>query len=299
MTHFSASELILNSKQRVYHLDLSAEHIADDVILVGDLGRVKKISRHFSQLEFSTAHREFITHTGIYNGKRLSVISTGIGTDNIDIVMNELDAAVNIDLKSRKELQHKRQLRIYRLGTSGALQENIPVNSLVASAYGLGLDGLLHFYDSIEQVNHPALCKAFENHASWPIALPSVYAIPASEKLLEKFKPAVFCTGITATAPGFYAPQGRELRLKARMKNIQELLSAFQFEDLKITNFEMETSALYGLGKLLGHECLTVCVIIANRMRNEFTKDLEGSESILIDTFLQQLSQLHDQTRTH
>jgi uridine phosphorylase len=299
MSEIPESELILNANQRVYHLDLSAEHIADDVILVGDPGRVKKISQHFSKLEFSTSHREFITHTGLFEGKALIVISTGIGTDNIDIVLNELDAAVNINLKTRKELEHKRRLRIFRLGTSGALQENIPVNSLVASAYGLGLDGLLHFYDSIEQVNNPTLCKAFESHVSWPSTLAAVYAVPASEMLLEKFNPAIYCKGITATAPGFYAPQGRELRLKARMKNMQALLSAFQFEDLKITNFEMETSALYGLGKLLGHECLTVCVIIANRMRNEFTKDLEGSETILIDTFLQQLSQLHDQTRTH
>jgi len=299
MSHYPESELILNSKHRVYHLDLSGEHIADDVILVGDPGRVKKISSHFSKLEFSTAHREFITHTGTYKNKRLSVISTGIGTDNIDIVMNELDAAVNINLNTRQELDQKRQLRIFRLGTSGALQENIPVNSIVASSFGLGLDGLMHFYDALNSINSSALCEAFETHTAWPSTLPSAYAVPASAFLSEQFKSAVFCTGITATAPGFYAPQGRELRLKARLKNMQGLLSAFQFEGLKITNFEMETSALYGLGKLLGHECLTLCVIIANRMRNEFTKDLEGSEAHLIDTFLQQLSQLHDQTRTH
>lgn len=292
MSHYPESELILNSKHRVYHLDLSGEHIADDVILVGDPGRVKKISSHFSKLDFSTAHREFITHTGTYKNKRLTVISTGIGTDNIDIVMNELDAAVNINLNTRQELDQKRQLRIFRLGTSGALQESIPVNSLVASSYGLGLDGLLHFYDSLNGINNPLLCKAFETHASWPATLPSPYAIAASPLQLEKFRPSVFCCGITATAPGFYAPQGREIRLKGSIKNIQEVLSAFQFEDLKITNFEMETSALYGLGKLLGHDCLSICVIIANRMRKEFTKDPEGSEKLLIDTFLHHFSQL-------
>ncbi len=292
MSLYPESELILNSKHRVYHLDLSGEHIADDVILVGDPARVKKISSHFSKLDFSTAHREFITHTGTYKNKHLTVISTGIGTDNIDIVMNELDAAVNINLNTRQELDQKRQLRIFRLGTSGALQESIPVNSLVASAYGLGLDGLLHFYSSLNSINKPMLCKAFETHASWPATLPSPYAIPASPILLEKFRTAVFCSGITATAPGFYAPQGREIRLKGSIKNIQEVLSAFQFEDLKITNFEMETSALYGLGKLLGHDCLSICVIIANRMRKEFTKDPEGSEKLLIDTFLHHFSQL-------
>ncbi len=284
------SELIVNSKHRVYHLDLSGEHIADDVILVGDPGRVKKISSHFSQLAFSTSHREFITHTGTYHGKPLTVISTGIGTDNIDIVMNELDAAVNINLITREERLNKRQLRIFRLGTSGALQENLPVNSLVVSTYGLGLDGLMQFYEGLNSINHSAMCEALKTQLAWPPTLPAIYAIPASKILLEKFHPAIFYKGLTATAPGFYAPQGRELRLNARIKNLQALLSAFQFEDLKITNFEMETSAMYGLGKLLGHECLTVCVIIANRMRKEFTKDLEGSERILIDTFLQHLT---------
>jgi len=290
MNHFQESELILNSHCRVYHLDLSGEHVADDVILVGDPGRVKKISSHFSKLEFCTAHREFITHTGTYHGKRLTVISTGIGTDNIDIVMNELDAAVNINLNTRQELDQKRQLRIFRLGTSGALQENIPVNSLVASSYGLGLDGLLHYYAGSEHVNNTGLCAAFQTHTSWPSTLPTPYAVPASQVLLKHFRTAVFCSGITATAPGFYAPQGREIRLNASLKNLQELLSAFQFEDLKITNFEMETSALYGLARLLGHECLTVCVIIANRMRKEFTKDAEGSEKLLIETFLHHFS---------
>ncbi len=294
MKVFSESELILNANKQVYHLNLSGEHIADDVILVGDPGRVKKISDYFSKLEFSTAHREFITHTGQLNGKRISVISTGIGTDNIDIVLNELDAAVNINLKTRQALEQKRQLRIFRLGTSGALQETIPVNSLIASSYGLGLDGLLHYYNALENINTPLLCKAFENYASWPVTLPTPYAIAASTKLLTAFMPMVHSTGITATASGFYGPQGREIRLPCSIKNMQEVFSGFQFEGLKITNFEMETSALYGLGKLLGHQCLTVCVIIANRVRKEFTKDLEASEKIVIETFLQHLSLLHD-----
>jgi uridine phosphorylase len=292
MRAFQVSELILNSNNRVYHLDLSGEQVADNVLLVGDPGRVKKISAYFSKIEFSTSHREFITHTGIFNGKRLTVISTGIGTDNIDIVMNELDAAVNIDLNTRQELKNKRQLNIFRLGTCGALQDNIPVNSLLASSYGLGLDGLLHFYDSLANINNPALCKAFETHCTWPSTLPSLYAIAASPKLLKAFETLVHSSGITATAPGFYAPQGREIRLQSRVKNIEQVFSTFQFERLKIINFEMETSALYGLAKLLNHECLTVCVVIANRIKKEFTKDAEGSEKILIETFLQNLSHI-------
>lgn len=287
---FSESELILTSDKRVYHLNLRNEDIADDVIVVGDQNRVSEISNYFSKIEFKTQHREFVTHTGIFNGKRFTVISTGIGTDNIDIVLNELDAAVNINPETRTLNEKLRSLNIIRLGTSGSLQEYIPVNALVSSTHGLGLDGLLNFYKDWKSVNENEISEAFIKHTSWLPNLAYPYCVAASETLLNKFK-AHTHSGITATAPGFYAPQGRELRLKTSMLNINELLGNFSFNNLKITNFEMETSALYGLGKLLRHQCLTVCVIIANRVRKEFSNDMKKSTEILIEQSLNILSE--------
>lgn len=290
MQEAEASELILNSNKRLYHLDIDGHDIAENVILVGDPARVDKISRRFSKIEIKRSHREFVTHTGIFNGERLTVMSTGIGTDNIDIVLNELDAAVNMNLDKRIEKETKKTLNLFRLGTSGALQETIPVNSLLCSAYGLGFDGLLHFYSMSTEVEVKELSEAFILDSSWPKKLPLPYAVSASPKLLEHMQKCIPFTGITATAPGFYGPQGRRIRLPFVPENIQERLSAFEFKALKITNFEMETSALYGLGSLLGHRCLTVCVIIANRIRREFTHNLEQSEKLLIDTCLEHLN---------
>ena len=288
MQQFPETELILNSENRVYHLNLKNEDIADDVILVGDQNRVAEISKHFDYIEFKIAHREFITHTGIYQGKRLTVLSTGIGTDNIDIVLNELDAAVNINLTKREINPVFRKLNIYRLGTSGSLQEDILVNDLVASSYGLGLDGLLNFYEGTKSINENNISNAFIVHSKWLNNLAYPYCISASDKLLEKFKTFAH-VGITATAPGFYGPQGREIRLRAAMPDTNNLLTTFNHNGLRIINFEMETSALYGLCKLLNHNSLTVCVIIANRITKQFTKDYKKSEELLIESCLNKI----------
>jgi uridine phosphorylase len=287
---FPETELILTSESRVYHINLLSENIADDVIVVGDQHRVNQISKYFSKIEFTTEHREFVTHTGYFNGKRMTVLSTGIGTDNIDIVMNELDAAVNINPQKRELNDTHRTLNIIRLGTSGALQADIPVNGLVASSYGLGLDGLLNFYQDWKSINEDTISEAFIKHTGWLSNLPYPYCVAAASELLEKFKSDAF-TGITATAPGFYGPQGRQIKLKAAMQNLNEALTAFELNGQRITNFEMETSALYGLGKLLKHRCLTVCVIIANRVRKEFTSDYKKSVEHLIEKSLEVLSQ--------
>ncbi len=289
MSQFPETELILTADKRVYHINLKAEDIADDVIVVGDQHRVAQISKLFSKIEFKTEHREFVTHTGIFNGKRVTVLSTGIGTDNIDIVMNELDAAVNINLETRELNPTHRSLNIVRLGTSGALQGDIPVNGIVVSSHGLGLDGLLNFYDKWETVCDNNISDAFIKHTGWLPNLPYPYCVKASDKLIAKFQQGTHI-GITATAPGFYGPQGREIRLKASMSGLNELLTDFKLGDHRITNFEMETSALYGLGKLLNHQCLTACVIIANRVRKEFTSDYKKSVEILIEESLQRLT---------
>jgi uridine phosphorylase len=289
MSQFPETELILTKENRVYHINLKAEDIADDVIVVGDQHRVAQISKFFSKIEFKTEHREFVTHTGIFNGKRVTVLSTGIGTDNIDIVMNELDAAVNINLETRELNPTHRKLNVVRLGTSGALQADIPVNGIVVSSHGLGLDGLLNFYDNWESVGEKNISEAFIKHTGWLPNLPYPYCVKASDQLIAKFQQGTHI-GITATAPGFYGPQGRQIRLKAAMPNLNELLTDFRLGDHRITNFEMETSALYGLGKLLNHNCLTACVIIANRVRKEFTGDYTKSVEILIQESLQRLT---------
>ena len=287
---FTESELILTPENRVYHLNLKNEDIADTIILVGDQNRVAQISNYFDKIDFRTAHREFITHTGFFNGKRITVLSTGIGPDNIDIVMNELDAAVNIDPVKRELNPQRRTLNIFRLGTSGCLQEHIPVNGLVVSSYGLGFDGLLNFYEGSAAINEDSISEKFIQHMHWPNKLPYPYCIAASINLLRSFDDKIFFKGITATAPGFYGPQGREIRLKAAIPNLNNLLNTFILNNLQITNFEMETSALYGLGRLLGHNCLTICVIIANRMRKEFSTDYKKSVEVLIENCLNKLS---------
>jgi len=286
---FPETELILSKENRVYHINLKGEDIADNVIVVGDQNRVAEISKLFSKIEFKTEHREFVTHTGIFNGKRITVLSTGIGTDNIDIVMNELDAAININLETRELNPTHRSLNIIRLGTSGALQADIPVNGIVVSSHGLGLDGLLNFYDNWQSINENDISEAFMKHTNWLPNLPYPYCVKASDSLVSKFREGTHI-GITATAPGFYGPQGRQLRLKAAMPTLNDFLTNFKMGDQRISNFEMETSALYGLGKLLNHQCLTACVIIANRVRKEFTSDYAKSVEILITESLQRLT---------
>ena len=283
------SELLIREDGSIYHLHLLPEQLADIVILVGDPGRVETVAGYFESIECKVSNREFYTITGKYNGHRVSVISTGIGTDNIDIVMNELDAAVNINPETRELNPTHRKLNVVRLGTSGALQGDIPVNGIVVSSYGLGLDGLLNFYDGWDKVCDNNISEAFIKHTGWLPNLPYPYCVKSSDELIAKFQQGTHI-GITATAPGFYGPQGRQIRLKAAMANLNEMLTDFRLGEHRITNFEMETSALYGLGKLLNHNCLTACVIIANRVRKEFTNDYKKSVEILIEESLQRLT---------
>lgn len=266
------SELILNPDGSIYHLHLKPEHLAPRVVLVGDPQRVEVLSSQFDNIEVKVSNREFITHTGTYKGKRVTVLGTGIGTDNIDIVMNELDALVNIDLETRQPREKLVRLNIVRLGTTGALHGDIPVGSFIASEWGLGLDALLHFYKLIPGIIDEGLTRAVQTHTEWNITAGEAYAVKGSEKLLATIAPDMH-HGITMTAPGFYGPQGRMLRLEPASPYFVDSLGSFEYKGKKISNFEMETSALYGLGKLLGHQTLTVCVAIANRVTGEFSQD--------------------------
>ncbi|RME18212.1 MAG: phosphorylase [Bacteroidetes bacterium] len=292
MKAIQESELILTEKNRLYHIHLNGDEIADTVIVVGDQNRVATISKYFSKIELKSEHREFVAHTGYFNDKRLTVLSTGIGTDNIDIVLNELDAAVNIDPDTRTVKENKRHLHIIRLGTSGALQPHINVNDIVISTHGIGLDGLLNFYKINDDIYCHDISKAFIHHTGWLPSLPYPYCVSGSEQLIQRFKSIENVHfGITATAPGFYGPQGRQLRLSAAIPDLNDKLTSFDMNGLKITNFEMETSALYGLGKALGHQCVTACVIIANRIIKQFTKNYHESVEKLISATLNILSE--------
>lgn len=284
----SASELVLNPDGSVYHLHLTAADIADTVIVVGDAGRVAVISSFFDIIELKRENREFITHTGTYKGKRLTVLSTGIGIDNMDIVVNELDAAVNIDPVTRTVRNNLRQLNIIRLGTSGALQADTPIDTFVCSAFGIGLDGLIYFYDKAKDVIDARLTGEFIHHMAWNLDLPSPYIISADPYLLETTGKD-FLKGMTATAPGFYGPQGRVLRLQLVREDLLERLESFNAGGLRILNFEMETSALYGMSRMLGHRALSLCVTVANRLRGEFSKDYKASVEKLVVKLLNNL----------
>ena len=287
--HFEESELILTPDKRIYHLGLYPENIADDIIVVGDPGRVPEISKYFDSVELKIQNRELVTHTGIYNGKRVSAISTGMGPDNIDIVINELDALVNIDFETRTAKNTTRKLRVIRLGTSGALQADIPVDSFVASSYGLGIDGVLNFYKGLPAIHEAEIADEFIRKTQWPENLAKPYIVKSSELLLDKIA-FDMNKGITATAPGFFGPQGRQLRADLAFPDINERLTSFSFNGIPITNFEMETSALYGLTKLLGHEALTICVIIANRIQHTFSKNYKPLMEQLIKTVLDRVA---------
>lgn len=288
MTKIGDSELILNPDGSVYHLHLKPENVAENVIVVGDQGRVEMISKYFDNIEFKVQSREFVTHTGTFNGKRITALSTGIGTDNIDIVMNELDAAVNIDLVNRIPKQNHTALNVVRIGTSGALQGDIPVDSFVLSTHGLGMDGLLNFYD-VDSINEADLEQAFIAHTNWNKRFNHPYFVKGSAELINKLSPDKHL-GITATACGFYGPQGRVLRLPLQMNDLNEKLTSFNHNGHRITNFEMETSALFGLGALLGHNTATVCTIVANRIRKEFSKNYKVSVDKLIVNVLETLT---------
>lgn len=285
------SELVLAADGSLYHIHLRGEQIADNVILVGDPQRVDMFKPMFGDIEYETLSREIHSITGSYKGKRITVLSTGMGTDNIDIVVNELDAAVNMDLEHRMVKSTHRSLNLIRLGTSGALHAEVPVGSIVASEYALGLDGLLNFYKHDSCVFEEEMVEAFCNHALLPQCFAQPYIAKGDNVLIKQLAFDSY-KGITATAPGFYAPQGRRVRLEPTIANINGILASFNYKGNKIMNFEMETSAIYGLSKLLGHRALTMCLIIANRESGTFLNDYRSRMVNLIEQTLDRISQI-------
>src|SRR4030095_1187462 len=281
MSRIAESEMILNARGAIYHLNLKPEEIAGTVFLVGDPDRVKEVSKHFDKIEYKGEYREFITHTGTIGKKRLTVLSTGIGTDNVDIAINELDALVNIDFTSREIKSKATSLNLIRIGTSGALQPEIAVDNFIASTYGLGIDNLLNFYRLEQNEEEKQLLHSFVTHTQLYGQMGYPYVNGAARSLLKHVVKG-FHQGITVTCPGFYGPQGRVLRLGLRNPNLVDRLTNFRFGQHRIANFEMETSAIYGLGKLLGHHCVSLNAIVANRIVKEFSKDAAKSVDSLI-----------------
>jgi uridine phosphorylase len=279
------SELVLNTQSNVYHLGVGVNNLSKKIILVGDQARVDKVAKHFSQIEFSHQNREFKTITGWYNNERISVISSGIGTDNIDILINEIDAAFNINLKTREIKEELTKLTFFRIGTTGSLQAHIPVHDTVFSAYSIGIDNVMHFYENFDKINQHELVKQFIQHCQFPSQKILPYGVKSNYAKQADFAQQ-FHFGITLTSSGFYAPQGRSLRLLAAYQEINQKADSFEFDDFKMTNYEMETSALYGLSSLMGHEAATTCLVIANRKRNEFSKNYETAMNTLIEKVL-------------
>lgn len=292
MKHFPPSELIINPDGSIYHLNLRPEQIAKNVITVGDPDRVSQVSKYFDRIDFKIQKREFVTHTGELNGKQISVISTGIGTDNIDIVLNELDALVNIDFETRMEKKEHTSLNIIRIGTSGSMQKDIPVNTLLVSEFGIGIDGLLHFYDYKNNADEHMTFLHFMEKMGSEINFPiRPYIAAAGSDLLKNLAPD-FLKGITLTCPGFYAPQGRILRGNISVNNLIESLGKFNYKDLRCTNFEMETAGIYGLANLFGHQAISFNAILANRITNEFSDTPKEIVVNLIETVLERVSKL-------
>jgi len=285
MSKFLESELVLNKDGSVYHLNLKPQHIAENVLIVGDPSRVYRISKHFDKIKFEMNKREFITHVGTYKGKEITVLSTGMGPDNIEIFFTELDALVNIDLKKKEIRQKKRRLNIIRIGTSGAMQEDIPVGAHVASRYGIGLDNLMNFYEYKPNKFEEEVAKKLKKHANLKF---KPYVAHCSEALLEQFSEGMVI-GNTVTTPGFYAPQGRRIRLSLKYRNLLRDLSSFHYQDLWLTNFEMETSALYAMAHLLGHNMLSINAVIANRAQGTFSKNPYRTIDSLIKKVLDRL----------
>ena len=281
MSRIAESEMILNARGAIYHLNLKPDEIGNTVFLVGDPDRVKEVSKHFDKLEYKGEYREFITHTGLIGKKRLTVLSTGIGTDNVDIAINELDALVNIDLNTREIKSTTTSLNLIRIGTSGSLQPEIPVDSFIASTHGLGIDNLLNFYRLEQNDEEKQLLHSFVTSTQMHSQIGYPYIAGASASLIKHFVQD-FYQGITVTCPGFYGPQGRILRLGVSNPELINRLTQFRFGQYRITNFEMETSAIYGLGKLLGHNCLSLNAVIANRIRKDFSKDGKAAVEKLI-----------------
>jgi len=290
MQRIAESELIINERGAVYHLDTRPEELASTIITVGDPDRVAAVSKYFDKIEFMNQHREFVTHTGYSGNKRISVVSTGIGTDNIDIVLNELDALANIDFETRMIKPQLVSLQIIRVGTSGSLQKDIPVDSLVASTHGLGIDNLLNFYRIEHNDQDKQLLQAFITQTQLQQHFAQPYISGAGSSLLKHFVDG-FHHGITVTCPGFYGPQGRVLRLGLSNPNLVDNLTSFSFGQHRISNFEMETAGIYGLGKLLGHQCLSLSAIVANRVEKQFSKDAGKTMERLITNTLERVGE--------
>lgn len=284
------SELIINKDGSIFHLHLLPEDISDDILLVGDPGRVEVVASFFDTIELKKHNREFYTVTGTYRGKRVTVISTGIGTDNIDIVVNELDALANIDLKKRTVKKEHKSLNLIRIGTSGSLQADVPVDSFLMSQRSIGFDGLLNFYEARNEISDLDFEFAFKYHVQWNYLLPSPYVVDASEELIKKLDGDNIIKGVTISAPGFYGPQGRKLRLPIIDPEINDKIESFELKGQKITNYEMESSAIFGLSKLLGHHAIALCAIIANRPKGEYSKDYKPVVKELIKTVLDRLT---------
>ncbi|NND78046.1 MAG: nucleoside phosphorylase [Flavobacteriales bacterium] len=288
--NLEASELPLNGDGSIYHLALFPEDIAETILVAGDPARAKKIASYFDKIELEKSNREFHTYTGTLNGKRLTTMSTGIGTDNIDIALQELDALANIDLEKREIRKEHKSLSLIRLGTCGALQEDIPVDTLVASKYGLGFDGLLNYYKTDYSKNEISIRDAFIAHTSYPMQWAKPYVVEGDQDLRLNLAYDLV-TGITATASGFYGPQGRELRLPKYHEDMNDLIASFEWQKEKILNYEMETSALYGLCASLGHKATTICAVIANRSRKEKSKDYKKTVQLMIEMVLERSTQ--------
>lgn len=283
MNRIAESELILNSRGAIYHLNLLPEEIADTIITVGDPARVAQVSKHFDSIELKSAYREFITHTGFVGKKRLTVISSGIGTDNIDIVLNELDALANIDFETRTIRPHPVTLKIMRIGTCGSLQRDVPVDGFVASTHGLGIDNLLNFYRHESNDEEKQIIQAFTTHSQIHQQVTIPYITGGAPSLIKHFVNG-FHHGITVSCPGFYGPQGRMIRIPLAQPDLVSKFSAFSIGNHRICNFEMETSAIYGLGRLLGHYCLSLNAVVANRVTREFSRDhLATVENLITD----------------
>lgn len=289
MKHFSESELILNDDGSVFHLHLLPSQLAQDIILVGDPGRVTLIAQRFESQECEISNREFHTITGLYKGKRLSVISTGIGGDNIDIVMNELDSLANIDLQTRTEKSEPVSLNIVRIGTCGALQSELSLGSFLASEYSIGIDGLINYYDGRNRVCDLEMEQAFVKHTKWSSLKAEPYAVAADNSLLNRIALSDVVRGITISANGFYGPQGRVLRLNLDDMKINEKIESFRYRGLKINNYEMEGAAIGGLSRLMGHRALTICCVIAQRRKQDANTDYHAKIEQLIDLVLNRI----------
>ena len=289
MKHFPQSELIINNDGSIFHLHLKPEQLADNVILVGDPGRVALVAAYFDTIECSVSSREFNTITGIYRGKRISVISTGIGTDNIDIVMNELDALANIDLVKRTEKSTFRQLTIVRIGTSGGMQPDIPLGSFLISEKSVGFDGMLNFYAGRDSVSDLEFEESIKKQLDWNPQLAAPYVVDADEELVNRIGGDDMLKGVTISANGFYGPQGRVLRIDLADMKLNDKIEAFRYKNYKITNYEMEGSAIAGLSKLMGHKAMTVCCIIANRRIEAANTDYKSYIEKLVTTVLDRI----------